>query len=183
MRVIAFASIVILGFCVSLSAQTVPKEWPLITPLQKPTPTPAPTVTPTPTPAPVSTNATASTETKAKSEKPRIYVTESQSWETKGKIVGNKRGIFGSLAGGARPQTAEIIKNFNEKCECIVTMKEENADYVVMVEHEGGKALALKDNKYAVFKANGDAIKSGSTRSLGSAVKDACAALIADWSK
>ena len=50
-------------------------------------------------------------------------------------------------------------------------MKKERANYVVILEHEGGKALLSKDNKFVVFRQDGDAIKSGSTRSLGNAVK------------
>ena len=38
-----------------------------------------------------------------------------------------------------------------------------------------------KDNKFVLFDANGDAIASGSTRSLGNAVKDACSAIRQDW--
>ena len=124
---------------------------------------------------------------KGKKAKPRVYISESQSWEVKGGVggasVGKGIGGFGGkFGGGARPQTAEIIKTFHKKCgNCIVTMKEERADYVVILEHEGGKDLLRKDNKFVVFRADGDAIKSGSTRSLGSAVKKACSALMGDW--
>jgi hypothetical protein len=51
-------------------------------------------------------------------------------------------------------------------------MKKENADYVMRLDHEGGKGVALKDNKLALFNKDGNAIKSGSTRALGNAVKD-----------
>lgn len=124
---------------------------------------------------------------KGKKAKPRVYISESQSWEVKGGVggasVGKGIGGFGGkFGGGARPQTAEIIKTFHKKCgNCIVTMKEERADYVVILEHEGGKDLLRKDNKFVVFRGDGDAIKSGSTRSLGNAVKKACSALMGDW--
>jgi len=60
-------------------------------------------------------------------------------------------------------------------------MKQEKADFIVILEHEGGKGWARKDNKFAVFNKDGDAIVSGSTRSLGNSVKDACVALMKDW--
>jgi hypothetical protein len=60
-------------------------------------------------------------------------------------------------------------------------MKKDKADYVVILEHEGGKGWARKDNKFALFNSDGDAIKSGSTRTLGNAVKDACNSLRRDW--
>jgi len=40
-----------------------------------------------------------------------------------------------------------------------------------------GKEGARKDNKVVVFEKEGDAIYSGSTRTLGNAVKDACKAI------
>lgn len=118
------------------------------------------------------------------SEKPRIFITDSQSWEMAGGFGGSNGAIAGSTRGGARPQTVEIIKTFAEKCTGVtVTAKADKADYVVLVEHEGGKPGLHKDNKFAVFKSDGDAIKSGSTRSLGNAVKDACAAIMKDREK
>ena len=115
-------------------------------------------------------------------EGPRVFITDSKSWEVGG-AGGGVDGTFGTAArGGARPQTAEIIKTFGERCpKAIVTMKQEKADYVVVLEHEGGKSILLKDNKVAVFNKEGDAIFSRSTRSLGSSVKDACSALSKDW--
>jgi len=115
-------------------------------------------------------------------QKPRVFISDSQSWEMAGGFAATKDAAAGHVHGGARPQTAEIIKTFGKKCpEVIVTMKQEKADYVVLMEHEGGKPGLRKDNKFALFNGEGDAIESGSTRSIGSAVKDACEALLTDW--
>jgi len=51
---------------------------------------------------------------------------------------------------------------------------------VVLLQQEGGKDVISKDNKFAVFDNEGDSIASGSTRNLGNAVKDACAAITKD---
>ena len=110
----------------------------------------------------------------------RVFVPESESWS-----LGGEFDIFdfGEVTGGAKPQTAEIVKTLHERCpKLIVTRKEKRADYILVLQHEGGKVVR-KDNKYAVFNAEGDAIRSGSTRSLGNAVKEACAAIVADWQK
>lgn len=113
--------------------------------------------------------------------KPRVFVNESQSWEITGEGGGIDDGFGGSIRGGARPQTAEIVKTFGERCPgVIVTMKQEKADYIVNLQHEGGKDLVRRDNKFAVFNKDGDAIKSGSTRMLGNAVKNACEAIMND---
>jgi hypothetical protein len=112
-------------------------------------------------------------------EKPRVYVTDSNSWEMGG---GSASPFGGETHGGARPQTAEIVKTFNDRCpDVLINNKQDKADYVVVLEHEGGKSFILHDNKVAVFNHEGDAIMSGSTRSLGNAVKDACSAIARDW--
>jgi hypothetical protein len=48
---------------------------------------------------------------------------------------------------------------------------------------EGGKEVISRDNKVVVFNYDGDSILSHFTRMLGNAVKDACAAIAADWPK
>ncbi len=115
--------------------------------------------------------------------KTRVFVTDSQSWETRGGSAGggNKNGWGQSswIAGGARPQTAEIIKTLNQRCpELTVTDNLQRADFVLTLDHEGGKGLLAHRNKIAVFNRDGDDIFSDSTRELGNSVKDACAAML-----
>lgn len=101
---------------------------------------------------------------------PRIFVSASETWAVE------------LEKGGSRPQTVEIIKTFQKRCNCVVTMKEETADYVVMVDREGGKDLLRRDNKFAVYyREEGDILGSGSTRTIGNAVKDSCEILWMDW--
>jgi hypothetical protein len=118
----------------------------------------------------------------AAAENPRVYVEESQSWEVKGDVGGTDEAFGGTMSGGARPQTAEIIKTFSERCgNVVINNKKEKADYLVLLHHEGGKDLVRRDNKVVVFNRDGDAILSRSTRSLGNAVNDACGAITKDW--
>jgi hypothetical protein len=115
-------------------------------------------------------------------QKARVFVSDSKSWEMSGNAGGSGGTFAAHSQGGARPQTAEIIKTFGERCpDVIVNNKAERADYVVLLDHEGGKGIALHDNKVAVFNSDGDSIVSRSTRSLGNAVKDACEAISKDW--
>jgi hypothetical protein len=115
-------------------------------------------------------------------EKPRVFVTDSQSWEIMGGGGGSSAGFGGAVKGGARPQTAEIIKTFGERCpQVTVNNQRERADYVALLDHEGGKGWGRRDNKVAVFNKDGDSIVSHSTVSLGNAVKDACEAIVKDW--
>jgi hypothetical protein len=118
----------------------------------------------------------------ANGQRARVFITDSKSWETSGSAGGADGTFAAHSRGGARPQTAEIIKTFGERCpQVIVNNNPEKANYVVLLDHEGGKGALLHDNKVAVFNSNGDAIVSHSTRSLGNAVKDACEAIAQDW--
>ncbi len=116
-------------------------------------------------------------------DKARVFITDSSSWEISGG-GGGANGAFGGAAhGGARPQTAEIIKTFGERCpDVLVNNKQDKADYVVVLDHEGGKGLLRHKNKVAVFnRVSGDSIVSKSTLSLGGSVQDACEAIKKDW--
>jgi len=114
---------------------------------------------------------------------PRIFITDSQSWEVKGGGGGSSGGFGQGGGGGARPQTAEIVKTFTERCpQVIVNNKQAKADYVVTLDHEGGKSFLAHDNKVAVFDAaSGDMVMSRSTLSLGGAVQGACEAIVKHW--
>ena len=108
-----------------------------------------------------------------------IYVSDSDSWSMSGGFAGAWDSTGGAVAGvsrgGASPQTAEIIKTFRERCPDLeATMEKEKADYFVILDHEGGKGWIRNDNKVVVFDSTGISVYSGSTRSLGNAVKDAC---------
>ena len=127
----------------------------------------------------------AATLSSVAAEKPRVFITDSKSWEISGGVGGTQDAFGGVTKGGARPQTAEIIKTFNQRCpNVIVNNKQDKADYVVLLDHEGGKDVVVShDNKVVVFNKDGDAIMSSSTRMLGNAVKDACTAIASDWPK
>jgi hypothetical protein len=114
----------------------------------------------------------------------RVFITDSESWAVGGSSGGAGGAYGGSMAGGARPQTAEIIKTFGERCpEVKVNNKQEKVDYIVVLDHEGGKSLLSHKNKVAVFnRASGDSIASKSTLSLGGSVQEACEAINRDWS-
>jgi hypothetical protein len=117
--------------------------------------------------------------------KPRVFVSDSQSWSI-GSHSGGGGGAFASrTAGGARPQTAEIIKTFGERCpQVVVNNIQEKADYIVLLDHEGGKGALSHKNKIAVFaRVSGDSVVSKSTVSLGGSVQDACEAIKKDWAE
>lgn len=117
----------------------------------------------------------------ATDQKTRVYIADSTSWEVEGGWGAANGSGGGGTKGGARPQTAEIIKTFNERCPVLtVTNNKDKANYAVILDHEGGKSFLSHRNKIVVFNRDGDAIFSGSTLSLGNAVKDACTAISKD---
>ncbi len=117
------------------------------------------------------------------SEKPRVFITDSESWSIAGQSGGAGGAYGGAMAGGARPQTAEIIKTFGERCpQVVVNNIQGKADYIVLLDHEGGKGALRHKNKVAVFaRISGDSIVSKSTLSLGGSVQDACEGIERDW--
>lgn len=121
-----------------------------------------------------------SPQTEAASGQVRVFVTESTSWSVSGTETVVEGDGGGHMQGGAKPQTAEIMKTISRKRECagvIVTINREKADYILLLERVGGRDIIAKDNKMALFNRDGDMVASSSTRSLGNAVKDACLAI------
>jgi hypothetical protein len=116
-------------------------------------------------------------------DKPRIYVTDSNSWSMQGSAGGSNGTFAASSSGGARPQTAEIVKTFGQRCPQVITNNRlDAANYVVELDHEGGKGLLTHKDKIAVFvQKSGDSIFSKSTLSVGGSVQDACAAILSHW--
>jgi hypothetical protein len=116
-------------------------------------------------------------------ERPRVFITDSQSWSIAGQSGGAGGAFGGRMSGGARPQTAEIIKTFGERCpQATINNIQTKADYIVLLDHEGGKSVLAHKNKVAVFaRVSGDSIVSKSTLSLGGSVQNACEAIVNDW--
>jgi hypothetical protein len=116
-------------------------------------------------------------------DKPRVFITDSQSWEIGGQSGGGGGAFASRMGGGARPQTAEIVKTFGQRCPQVVTNNiQQKADYIVVLDHEGGKSFVRHKNKVAVFaRISGDSVISKSTVSLGGSVQEACDAITKDW--
>ncbi len=56
------------------------------------------------------------------------------------------------------------------------------SNYIVELDHEGGKGLLMHKDKIAVFvQTTGDSIFSESTLSVGGSVQDACTAVLKHW--
>jgi hypothetical protein len=109
--------------------------------------------------------------TPSDSDKARVFITDSQSWSIAGASGGGGGAYGGSMAG------------FGERCpQVTVNNIQTKTDYIVLLDHEGGKGALRHKNKVAVFaRVSGDSIVSKSTVSLGGSVQDACEAITRDW--
>ncbi len=102
---------------------------------------------------------------KVPAEKARVFVTDSQSWEV------SSGG--GGTSGGFGTAGSVTVNNIRQK-----------TDYIVVLDHEGGKSVFNHRNKVAVFaRVSGDSVVSKSTFSLGASVQEACEAIRTDWAK
>ena len=107
----------------------------------------------------------------------RVLVSDGESWEMGGGFAALTGDDFaaGNFIFGARPQQVEMMKTMGDRCEAVtVTARLERADYVLIIERESGKGVAMKDNKWVLLTREGDMVDGGSTRALGNAAKDAC---------
>jgi hypothetical protein len=132
---------------------------------------------------PVHGQQASSTPATDNADKPRVYITDSNSWSVRGSAGGSNGTFAASSSGGAQPQTAEIIKTFGQRCtQVTINNRADASNYVVELDHEGGKGLLAHKDKIAVFvQKTGDNIFSKSTLSVGGSVQDACAAVLAHW--
>lgn len=134
--------------------------------------------------APATASTTAEPENSvgdASGGKPRVYVSDSESWLVSGGFGASNGTAAGAMKGGSSPQTVEIIKTFQQRCpEVVVTNDRSKASYAILFDRESFKGALAHRDKIAVFKKDGDSIFSDSTRSVGNSVKDACAAIMKD---
>jgi hypothetical protein len=121
----------------------------------------------------------ASTLLLAGDKKPAIFVANRNSAQFT--AAGDTTQVSGEGSGNSI--TAATIKDLNRSCpEADVTLNRKTADYVLIVGDTHGFPLE-KDQQAVLATADGKVIYSGSARLLGNAVKDACGAMMKDWSQ
>jgi hypothetical protein len=114
------------------------------------------------------------------SQRPVVFVQPSDSWKVSSSVGGDRNVIIGTGHGGKEPQTAKIYQLLQHRSDCsglAPNMIQEKADYVMLVEHGGGKG-----NRWAVSNKDGDVIGSGESFMIANSVSDACRAVMNHWS-
>lgn len=118
------------------------------------------------------------------SPKPRIYVSDTQSWVASGGFARSSSVAEGNLYGGYDPQLVDIYQDFTSDCPAVVvTQHKSEAEYAVLFDNGSSKkgitglGGLIKVNKVTVLSRSGDTVFSTSPHSADSAVRDTCAAI------
>ncbi|HEX3322825.1 MAG TPA: PDZ domain-containing protein [Terriglobales bacterium] len=124
----------------------------------------------------------------AQGTKPRIFVHAKGTVNamSQGSGAGGffNRGVFASSRTDSvvdeHDEAIELSKELRQQCDGVtVTLKEDAADYIVMLNRESKakKGLFSKNNQVLVADRNGDVIWTKDVRAVASAAKDVCAAV------
>jgi len=123
--------------------------------------------------------AAASTPLLAADKKPAIFVANRNSAQFT--ASGDTTQVSGEGSGNSI--SAATIKDLNQTCpEAVVTLNRNSADYVLIVGDTHGLPFE-RDKQAVVASADGKVVFSTAARLLGNAVKDACGAIVKDWSQ
>lgn len=113
--------------------------------------------------------------------KPRIYVSDTQSFAESGGFGNSSTVAAGDLYGGYNPDMVDIYQDFTSDCPgVVVTQEKSNADYAVLFDKGSGKkgltgfGGLVKVNKVTVVSRSGETLVSQSSHSADTVVKVAC---------
>jgi hypothetical protein len=116
--------------------------------------------------------------------KPRIYVSDTDSWAASGGF-GNPSSVApGSLYGGYNPEMVDIYQDFTSDCPAaVVTQQKAKADYAVLFDKQSSKkgitglGGLVKVNKVVVLSRTGETLLSQTSHSVDTAIRSACDAI------
>lgn len=127
--------------------------------------------------------ASADAQTNTGPHKPRVYVSDSQSWSEVGGF-GNVTTDSGQLYAGYNPDMVDIYQDFTSDCKAVTVVQDKsNADYAILFDKgaskKGMKGLGglVKVNKITVLSRSGETLLSDESRSEDTAVRMACTAI------
>jgi hypothetical protein len=115
--------------------------------------------------------------------KPRVYVSDSQSWQEIGGF-GNPSADSGTLYAGYNPDMVDIYQDFTSDCTAVTVVQDKSkADYAILFDKgsakKGVKGLGglVKVNKVTVLARTGETLLSDESHSEDTAVRMACSAI------
>jgi hypothetical protein len=121
-------------------------------------------------------------------DKPRVFVQGkgSENVSSNGSGAGGRHwGAWGSKSTiDAHDESMEVTKDLQKNCSgAIITIKEDSADYIVMMNRESkqNRGLLRSNSQIQVANRAGDVIGTNATHTVGNAAKDACNLIVSDW--
>lgn len=116
--------------------------------------------------------------------KPKVYISDSQSWEDTGGFGNAPNGNSETLYAGYNPEMVDVYENFTADCSAVTVVQEKSgADYAILFDKgsskKGVKGLGglVKVNKITVLTRTGETLLSQESHSADTAVKVACSAI------
>jgi len=113
-----------------------------------------------------------------KHEKPVVFLNGSGNTQTT-----MSRGLFGTTNANTsqHDQSVELAKDFSG-CPVTISLKQENADYIVVLNHEGNN-----HNQMALTNASGEVLITDTAHGMHQSIKNKsgkfCTAILTDWNK
>ncbi len=121
-------------------------------------------------------------------DKPRVFVQGkgSENVASKGSGGGGSHwAAWGSKSTiDSHDESMEVTKDLQKDCSGVtVTINENNADYIVMLNRESkqNRGLLRSNSQIQVANKAGDILGAKATHTVGNAAKDACNLIVADW--
>ena len=121
-------------------------------------------------------------------DKPRVFVQGkgSENVASKGSAGGGSHwAAWGSKSTiDSHDESMEVTKDLQNNCSGVtVTINENNADYIVMLNRESkqNRGLLRSNSQIQVANKAGDILGAKATHTVGNAAKDACNLIVADW--
>ena len=118
------------------------------------------------------------------SSKPRVYLSDTQSWTASGGFARSSSIPEGKLYGGYDPELADIYQGFTSDCPAvIVTQEKSKANYAVLFDKGTSKkgltglGGLVKVNKVTVVSPGGETVFSQAAHSADAVVKQTCDAI------
>ncbi|HXN97939.1 MAG TPA: SH3 domain-containing protein [Candidatus Acidoferrales bacterium] len=118
------------------------------------------------------------------SSKPRVYLSDTQSWTASGGFGRSSSIPEGKLYGGYDPELADIYQGFTSDCPAVVVTQEKSkANYAVLFDKGTSKkgltglGGLVKVNKVTVLSPSGETVFSQAAHSADVVVKQTCDAI------
>jgi hypothetical protein len=114
-------------------------------------------------------------------DKPRVYLTDRDSWKEAGWVVAANSNASGGVSGRVVREHTENVTTFNNACPAVtVTENKEKADFALIWDRTNWSETSWtgNQNNLALYNRVGDLVWSGASHKMTRGAKDACKAVL-----